>query len=893
MRWPFRQKRRERLHESMDDIDAYLQMETDDNVARGMPYEAARAAAQRKFGNLTLIREEVYHMTTLVFLDSLKRDLRHTLRLLFRNPTFTAAALLTLAIGIGANTAVFSVVNSVLLRPLPYPNPEQLVAVRQTAPGASGLASFSTGLPLSLSMYFTYAEQNRSFQAMGAWFPVTATVTEGSRPDQVRAVAVTDGVLEALAVKPMLGRWLTAADQKIQPEAVMLSYGYWQRHYGGDRSVAGSPISIGSRKEEIAGVMPEGFRIVDTDFDLLTPFGFDRSQLSLPGFFLNGVARLRPGVSIKQADADLTRLLPVWMRSWKYPYDYRIYETWKITPALRSLKQDVTGSIGNVLWVVMGTIGLVMIIACANVANLLLVRAEARQQELAVRSALGAGWGRIVRELLAESVTLAVLGGVFGIGIAQEGLRALVAAGPANLPRLSEISLDGRALAFSLALAVASGMLFGLIPALKYAKPRIALGGRTSLGGRTVSAGRERHRARNILVVAQVALALVLLVSAGLMIRTFAALRNVNPGFTNAEQIQTVRIAFPAYVVPLNQPERVVQLQRETLDKLSALPGVGSAAFASGMPLEGVTPNWDAVYAEGHAYAPGEVPPLRYFQYVSPGLLKSAGTRLIVGRDFNWTEILAKRNVVMLSENLAREYWGSAGTAVGRHLMGPPGTPPWEVVGVVEDVRINGVDQAPPATVYWTPLGGRVPQGAVRDAIFVVRSNRAGQEGLLREIRDAVASVNPELPTANFRTMAEIYNRSVARTSFTLVMLAIAGAMALLLGIVGIYGVIAYAVTQRTREIGIRLALGAPQSQVMRAFVRQALALASIGAAIGLCIAAALSKMMKSLVFGVSTLDPVTFAAVTILLVAVAAIASYVPARRAAGVDPVQALRVE
>lgn len=833
-------------------------------------------------------------MNTIAWFDTLSRDVRYALRGLRRNPTFTCVTLLTLALGIGANTAVFSVVDSVLLKPLNYPQPQELVAVRQSAPGAAGLASFSNGLPLSASMYFTYAEQNKTFQALGAWYPGNAVVTDGSHPERVRAIAVTGGVLESLAVRPLLGRWLSAADQKVLPETVMLSYSYWQRHYGGDRSVTGRTISVGSRSLDIAGVMPPGFRVVDTDFDLLIPAGFDRSKLSLPGFFLNSVARLKPGVKIEEADADIARLIPVWMRSWPYPYDYRIYETWRITPTLRPLKQDLTGNIGNVLWIVMGTIGLVMMIACANVANLLLVRAEARQQELSVRSALGAGWGTIVRELMAESLVLALIGGVTGIGLAYEGLRWLVAAGPANLPRLNEISLDGRALVFSLAISIASGVLFGLIPALKQARPRIAL------GGRTFSAGRERNRARNVLVVAQVSMALVLMVSAGLMIRTFAALRTIDPGFTNPDQLQTVRVPLPAYVVPMNQPERAVRMQKEIADKLAAIPGVSSAGFAATVPLEGTPPNWDAVFAEGHSYPPGEVPPLRYFQYVSPGLLQTLGTRLAVGRDFTWAEIFNQRRVAMLSENLAREFWGSASAAIGKHLVGAPGapafpsgTPGFEIVGVVENVHSNGVDQAAPATVYWPPLSNTAQGGATRDSIFVVRSSLAGEEGLLREIRQAISSVNPGLPIATMRTMRDIYSRSMARTSFTLAMLAIAGAMALVLGIIGIYGVIAYAVSQRRREIGIRLALGAQQGTIQRTFVRSALALAGIGMAIGLGAAMVLTRLMKSLLFGISPLDPLTYLTVPMVLAVAAALASYLPARRAAAVDPVEALHAE
>src|SRR5579872_1247214 len=392
-------------------------METDSNVARGMPPEEARRAARRKLGNRTLVREEIYRMNTFAFLDSSVRALRYTLRALRHNPMFTAVALLTLAIGIGANTAVFSVVNSVLLKPLAYPRSDELVALRLTAPGAAGLASFSTGLPLSASMYFTYAEQNRTFQALGVWVPATASVTGVAEPEEVRTVLVSDGILQALATPPVLGRPLTSADQKPgSPETVMLGYGYWQRRFGGDRSVIGRRVMIEARPREIVGVMPAGFQVADTDAELIVPVRFDRSKLSLPGFGLRGIARLKPGVTIAQANADMDRMVPIWMNSWPYPGDPKIYLTWRITPDVRPLKQEVIGNVGSVLWVVMGTIGMVMLIACGNVANLLLVRADGRQQELAVRAALGAGWGRIVREMLLESALLGFIGGVFGLG---------------------------------------------------------------------------------------------------------------------------------------------------------------------------------------------------------------------------------------------------------------------------------------------------------------------------------------------------------------------------------------------------------------------------------------------------------------------------------------------
>lgn len=890
-----------------EELASYLDLETDENIARGMAPQAARAAAHRKLGNTRQIREEIYRMNTITFLDTLVRDARYALRALRHHAAFTAVAILTIAIGIGANTAVFSVVNSILLQPLRYPQAGELVALRQFAPGAAGLASFADGLLLSPSMYFTYSDHNRSFQSMGVWTRDTANVTGFAQPEQVRITTVSDGVLQALEVPPLLGRWLNAQDQIPRGPAppgfafvgrtntVMLGYGYWQRRFGGDRSVIGREITIDSVARQIVGVMPRGFQIADQNFDVIAPLAITRSHLILAGFGMQGVARLKPGVTIRQANADLTHLLPVWMDSWSNGpgTNPHIYETWRITPALRPLKDDVVGNVGDVLWVVMGTIGLVMLIACANVTNLLLVRANARQQELAVRAALGGSAARIVRGLLVESAILGLAGGALGLAIAQAGLRLLAAIGPANLPRLSEISLDGWAVAFSMVLSLLSGLIFGLIPALKYAGPRIAA--TLSRAGRTASVSRERHRTRNLLVIAQVALAMVLLISAGLMIRTFQALRTVDPGFTEAEHLQTIRIAIPESLIP--EPVRVTRTQNDILDKLAALPGVRSVGFASEMPMQSDAGMWDDILVEGQNYSPNEIPPLRMYQYPSPGFFHTIGARLIAGRELTWAEIYGDRPVVLLSESLARETWGSPSAAIGKRIREFPGMPWHEVIGVVQDVRERGVQEKAPEIVYWPPmmpfLMGTPKPDAIRAMTFAIRSDRAGSASFVDEVRRAVWSVNASLPVAEVRTMQDIYSRSLGRTSFTLVMLAIAGAMALVLGVIGLYGVIAYAVSQRRREIGIRLALGADPAELKKMFVRHGFTLAAVGAAIGLVAAAGLMRLMKSLLFGISPFDPLTYAAVPVVLVAAAVLASYVPARRAAAVDPVEALKSE
>ncbi|MEA2263752.1 MAG: hypothetical protein QOJ51_6577, partial [Acidobacteriaceae bacterium] len=676
--------------------------------------------------------------------------------------------------------------------------------------------------------------------------------------------------------------------------AVMLSYGYWQRRFGGDRSVIGRSIEVDSQPRQIVGVMPQGFRLVNADFDLLVPLGFDRNQQTLAGFGFQGIARLKLGVPITQANADVARMLPIWMDSWSNGPgidSHHFYKIWRITPALRPLKEEVVGSIGNVLWLVMGTIGVVLLIACTNVANLLLVRADARQQELAVRAALGAGRARIAWELLLESLCLGLLGGMLGVGIAFEGLRLLAAIGPANLPRLGEISLDVRSLGFTLGLSVLSGLLFGSIPALRYARARTSTALRG--GGRTTSLSRERQHSRDLLVVAQVAMALVLLVSAMLMIRTFQALRHVEPGFSRPEHVQTMRTSIPASLVA--DPQQVTRIQNSIADKLAAIPGVTSVGFASSAPMERVEFLWNSVHVEGKSM--GELTPLRLFKYVSPDYFRTNGTRLIAGHELTWTEVYGQRPVAIISENLARESFGRPSAALGKRLREFPDMPWHEVVGVVEDVRENGVQDKAPAMVYWPSMTygiyGPHSFDAQRTVTFVLRSDRAGTEGLLSEMRQAVWSVNASLPLASVRTMQEIYSQSLARTSFTLVMLGIAGTMAFVLGILGIYGVISYAVLQRTREIGIRLALGEQTGRLRWMFIRSALLLTGSGIAIGLAAAAGLMRLMTSLLFGISPLDPFTYISVLIVLAAAAVLASYLPARRAAAVNPVEALRAE
>ena len=830
-------------------------------------------------------------MKPTTFLDGVRRDARYALRSLRNRPMFAIVAVLTVAIGIGANTAIFSVVNGVLLKPLPYPEPDSLVGVWHSAPGLGT----SIVMNCSPTMYFTYREESRTFQDVGLWTTSSSSVTGMAEPEQVRTLWVTYGTLQALGVQPTLGRWFTQVDDTPgTPEnPVILTYGYWQRRFGGDPSVIGRTMTVDARPRQIVGVMPQAFRFLNDNPELILTLRFDRNRVFLGNFSYQGIARLKPAVTISQANADVARMLDIWVKTWPPAQgaDRQLFENWKTAPALKQLKQDVIGNTGNVLWVVMGTVGIVLLIACANVANLLLVRTEGRQHELAIRTALGAGRGRIAGILLLESLAIGVFGGVLGLAFAYAGLRLLVSIGPANLPRLADISIDAVVLAFGFVSSVLSSLFFGVIPVVKYTGSQST---RLRQNGRTLTGSRETHRSRDVLVVVQVALALVLLVSSGLMIRTFQTLRNVTPGFTRANQLQTLRVSIPALQV--RDPETVTRMQQAILDKLGAIPGVTSVAFSSSLPMEGVS-NIDPIFAEDQPNAAGMMPPLRKFKYVSPGFIQTAGTQLIAGRDVTWMEIYDHRPVAMVSENLSRELWGSPAAAIGKRVRGPGPPGPWrEIVGVVEDVRDNGVQQSAPAIVYWLPMMQNFygnPVNVIRSVVFAVRTPRAGTEAFLNEVRQAVWSVNPDLPLAQVRTMQDIYNQSLAATSFTLVMLAIAGIMALLLGIVGIYGVLSYAVSQRTREIGIRMALGAERGEVQRMFIRNGVLLAGIGVIIGLGAATILTRLMSSLLFGISPLDPTTYVLVPLTLMLASLLASYMPARRAAMVDPVHALKSE
>lgn len=817
-------------------------------------------------------------------------QLKQVLRRLRRAPMFTFLTLLMLAAGIGANTAVFSVVDGVLLKPLPYPHPEQLVGVRLSAPGV-GLADAE----MAPSDYFIFREQGRVFQDVGIYNTGSVGITGVAQPEQVRALSVTDGVLPILGVKPLLGRLFSRQDDLPgAPPTTVLSYSYWQSKFGGDRSIIGKHLVADGKPRQIIGVLPADFRFLDEqNLALFFPFQLDRNKTFLGQFSYDGIARLKPDATLAQASADVAHMLPIVLRSFPAPpgFSLDLFNKARIGPNLRPLKQDVVGSVGTLLWVLMGSIGMVLLIACANVANLLLVRTEGRQQELAIRAALGASRRRIAGELLFESAVLGFLGSIFGLGLAWAVLRLLIVLAPSGLPRISDIGINLPVLLFTLAIALLTSLFFGFIPVLKYAGARAGTGLRE--GGRTLSQSRERHRARNVLVTVQVALALVLLICSGLMIRTFRALTHVNPGFSDPATIQTFRVSIPeSDVADDNQVPRV---QQQIEDKLSAIPGVSAVSFSGAIPMDGN--NWgDPVFAADHNYAQGQIPPLGRHQMIAPGYFHVLGIPLIAGRDVTWADTYNKIPVALISENFAREYWGSPARALGKRIR-ISSVDDWrQIIGVAADVHDNGINEPAPSDVYWPILLAKFegdPLRSSRYVSFAIRTPLAGSQSLMNQIREAVWSVDANLPLSGVHTLDYFYQRSLARTSFTLIMLGIAGGMALLLGVVGLYGVIAYTVSQRTREIGIRIALGAQQNEVIGMFVRQGLLLTGIGVAFGLAAAFAVMRLMSSLLFHVSPVDPLTYGVVTVGLVVAALVASYLPSRRAASVNPVEALRAE
>ena len=814
---------------------------------------------------------------------------RRACRRLLRAPLFTTVAVVTLALGIGANTAIFSVVNGVLLKPLPFHEPERLVGVWHTAPGL-GFEVMSQ----SPATYFTYRDDNRTFEDIALWDNTAVSVTGAGEPERVQALLVTDALLGLLRVGPALGRTFTREDDSpASAERVMLAHAYWERKFGSDPGVIGRTVTIDGKPREIIGVLPARFRFLSYNPQIVLPFRFERAKLFFGNFSYQGIARLKPGVTIEQANADLARMLPLVPERFPLPQGFtrKMLDDVKLGPNVRPLADDVIGDVGQVLWVLLGTVGIVLLIACANVANLFLVRAEGRQQELAIHAALGASSRRVAWELLSESLTLAVLGGALGLGLAYAGIRTLLVIAPEGLPRLEEITIDATVLLFTLGISLVAGVLFGLIPVLKFSTPQLA--GALKEGGRLSSAGRERHRARNTLVIVEIGLAVVLLVASGLMIRTFQAMRGVEPGFTRPHEVLTMRVSIPSTLVP--DPEQTARTHEQIVRSIEQIPGVTSVGLSSSITMDRNDSN-DPIFVEDFPDAGGKLPPLRRFKWIGQNYFETMGNSLLAGRPITWADIYNRAPVVVVTENFAREYWKEPAAALGKRIRETP-TNPWRtIIGVVANARDDGVARPAPSIVYWPMVVEKFWDNAVytaRNMGYVVRTPRLGSPTLLKEVQQAVWSVNPNLPVASVSTLDEIRAESMAQTSFALVMLTIAAAVAFALGVVGIYGVISYIATQRTREIGIRMALGAARADVSRLFLRHGLILAAAGIAIGIAAAAIVTRLMAALLFGVKPLDVVTYVAVAAGLGLTALLATYLPAMRAARVDPAAALRWE
>ena len=819
--------------------------------------------------------------------------LKHVFRRLLRTPLFTTITLITLVIGIGANAVVFGVVDGVLLKPLSYPHPEQLVGLWHSAPGIG----FNGDLNMAPFIYFIEREQGSAFQDVGMYNGDSCSVTGIGQPEHVSGLDVTDGTLPILGVRPVLGRLFTRQDDSPNaPKTVILSYAYWQRKFGGDKTVVGRAITIDGDTREIIGVLPRSFTFLDNyNAALFLPMQIDRSKTKLGNFSFRGIARVKPGISLNQVDADVNRLLPIAVHTFPAPegFSAALFEKVRISSSVHTLMRDVVGDVGNVLWVLMGSIVLVLLVACANVANLLLVRAEGRRQEIAIRSALGAGRAEITAGLLTESFVLGITGGVLGLALAFFALRILVASAPTGLPRLHEIGINLPVFLFTFIATLFVSMVIGLLPILKYSRIHVSTGLRE--GGRALSQSRERQRARKSLVVVQVALAFLLLICSGLMIRSFRALANVSAGFADPATIENFRIYVPETTIPDKESERVLRMQQSIADKLASIPNVSSVAFSSEIPMDNRDSN-DLVFAQDRTYREGEIPPIRRFIFISPNYFSTMGTPLVAGRDLTWAESYEKRPIALISENFAREYWGSLENAIGKKIRVGNNDDWREIIGVAKDVYYDGVSQKPPTTVYWPIWRANFvgqKEDVRRGVSYVIRTPRAGSTGLLSQIQQAVWSINGDLPLADSGTASELYTRSMARTSFSLIMLCVAGSMALLLGIVGIYGVISYAVSQRTREIGIRMALGAQRQALTSLFVRQGLILTAIGVVLGITAAFAAMRLMSSILFKVSPVDPWTYILAALVIFAISWIACYLPSRRASQVNPVNALRAE
>ena len=816
-------------------------------------------------------------------MDRMLRDVRSAVKGLARKPFFTALAGITLAIGIGANTAIFSVVDAVLINPLPYPHSGDLLSVNQTAPGLN-----LPVVPHSEAMYLHYLKGFKTLSSFAVFDQESVNLERDGDPERVAAGRVTQEFFDVMGVHPMLGRDFVVGEDRKGAEAVaILGYGLWQRSFGGDRGVIGRTVDMDGVQRRVVGVMPEGFSFPEKA-ELWIPMAIDEANPTVGSLSFPGIGRLAPGQTEQAVQAEMQGLLYSFADAHPDDLSRDVMKQAGLAADVKPLKDLYVDDVAQTLWVLLGTVGFVLLIACANVANLFLVRAEERQREQALRTALGATRGDIVRRYLTESVTLALGGGVLGLVLAWGGVRGLLALAPVAMPRAGEIGIDGSVLAFTALVSVLSGLLFGLFPVFGYA--RRDLSGTLKEGGRASTGGRERHRARNTLVVAQVALALILLVGSGLMARSFVAMRRLDLGFATAN-----RLAFHLSLPSAEYPDAgaVERFERGLLERLNAIPGVESAAMATALPLEDHK-NASPMEAEDHPLPEGQLGHLVNLRQVSPGYFRTMGITLVEGRALNADDEAPGVRSVVVSEKTARTLWPNDASVVGRYIREQGDTAhAFEVVGVTRDVRFEKVAADPEPVLYYpiAPADEGGPQPA--RSLSVVLKVGVDPMSFVSAAREALREVDPRLPMVEPRTVETIAREAMAATSFTVVLLGIAAGIALLLGTVGIYGVVSYMVSRRTQEIGVRMALGAPGAVVLRQVVGQGMTLTGLGLAVGLLGAWGVSRVLASLLYGVRATDPATYVVTACGLGVVALLASWIPARRAARVDPVEALRSE
>jgi predicted permease len=806
------------------------------------------------------------------------RDIKYGTRMLLKSPVFTVVAILALALGIGANSAIFSVVNAVLLRPLPFQNPQQLITVLSRDEGDNSVSS-----ALSFLNIADLRDQTQTFSHVAAYSNTSSFLIGGDEPDRLRGAIVTADVFPLLGVNPAIGRTFTRdEDKQGGPNVIVLSHQLWQRRFGADLKIVGQEIKLSSGSFTVLGVMPERFQfpVQENKAEFWMPLMSSVEQATLESrgsVWLQVVARLKPGVSIQQAQAESNTIAR--RLSAQYPETNT-----EVGYALKSLHENLVGDVRPALFVMLGAVGFVLLISCANVANLLLARASGRQKEVAIRTALGASRMRVIRQLLTESMLLSLVGGTLGLLLALWGVDLLVAASPADIPRVSEIGLDVRVLIFTAAITLLTGAVFGLAPALQASKTDLTESLKEG-GGRGSTEGLRRNRVRSALIVSEVALSLVLLVGAGLMIQSFWRLMNVSPGF-DSDKLMTADVVMRRS--KYGEGVQRAAAYQDALQRVAAVPGVQAAAAIYPLPLGGSFEAYTFSIEGRPPAAPGQTPAADY-RLVSPDYFRTMGIQLLKGRFFTDSDHKDAPHVMIINESFARKHFANE-EAVGKRITASDGddTPPREIIGVVADVRHAGLDAEAGAEYYVSYLQTPPPS-----RLTIVARTSGDPASLAGTLRGAIRQSDQEMPVYNLRTMDQLLAQSVARRRFNMTLLGTFALVALVLASIGIYGVMSYSVTQRTHEIGIRLALGAQTSDVLKLIVRQGMLLVSIGVGLGLMIALLVTRVMDSLLYGVSATDPLTFGAITLLLAAVAFLACYLPARRATRVDPMIALRYE